>query len=440
MRTAPTLLVLLALAAPAAADTLKVPADFATIGDAVAAAVDGDTINVSKGTYLETVSVAVPNLKLVGKNATIDAQFAGTCLNIDANGVSVSGFTLANGTNGIFASGSDITISKCKVYTCQAAGISAEGAPVTISGNTVQGCGGDGISYLHSLPGDSLIEKNTCQQNNGDGIEVTGDATTISKNRCERNEAIGINVFVDSLSLFDLPVDQPVLIEKNTCDGNDESGAEVLNGTASAVTIEKNSFSNNCGDGLFCDALNVVISKNTCDDNLDDGMDLAVTGTQIEKNSASGNQDDGISIGSALDLGNGGGFGTGNDNTATDNTCKDNRGDGIVIGVGNDDTLAGNKCTGNLDDGIDVDSVASTNTAVLDNTCSDNGHEGIDNSGQQTAIEGNVCKNNGRGVGPDIAGTGDGGAGTVATFTGNKFGTGGDTTASRLDNYSATGP
>src|SRR5262249_2367069 len=163
---------------------------------------------------------------------------------------------------------------------------------------------------------------------NGDGIEVTGDATTISKNRCERNEAIGINVFVDSLSLFDLPVDQPVLIEKNTCEGNDESGAEVLNGTLSLVTIEKNSFSNNCGDGLFCDAVNVVISKNTCDDNLDDGMDLAVTGTQIEKNSASGNQDDGISIGSALDLGNGGGFGTGNDNTATNNTCKGNRGDG----------------------------------------------------------------------------------------------------------------
>ena len=418
MRTAPTLLVLLVLAAPAAADT----------------------INVSKGTYLETVMITVPNLKLVGKSATIDAQFAGTCLNVEADGVSISGFTLANGTNGIFASGADISISKCKVYTCQAAGISAEGAPVTISGNTVQGCGGDGISYLHSLPGDGLIEKNTCLQNQGDGIELTGDATTLSKNHCELNEGNGINVFVDSLSLRGLPVDQPVLIEKNTCDGNEDDGADVLNGTLSLVTIEKNSFSNNCDDGLFCDALNVVISKNTCDDNMDDGLDLAVTGTQIEKNSASGNQDDGISIGSALDLGNGGGFGTGNDNTATNNTCKGNRGDGIVISVGNDDTLASNKCTGNLDDGIDLSSAASTNTAILDNTCSDNGHEGIDNSGLDTAMTDNACKKNAFGIGPDIAGTGDGGVGTVATFTGNSFGTGGEDSPSRLDDYSATAP
>jgi parallel beta-helix repeat protein len=440
MRTASIVTVLLVLAAPAAADTLKVPQDFATIGDAVAAAADGDTISVSKGTYLETVSVTVPNLKLVGKNATIDAQFAGTCLNIEASGVSVSGFTLANGTNGIFASGDNISISKCKVYTCQAAGISAEGAPVTISGNTVAGCGGDGISYLHSLPGDSLIEKNTCQLNQGDGIEVTGDATTISKNKCEQNEGHGINVFVDSLSLEGLPVDQPVLIEKSTCEGNGSNGARVLNGTLSLVTIDKNSFSSNAGDGLFCDAVNVVISKNTCDDNLGDGLNLAVSGTQIEKNSASGNQDDGISIGSALDLGDGGGFGTGNDNSAASNTCKGNRGDGIVLSVGNDNTLSKNKCTGNLDDGIDLNFAGSNNTAILDNTCSDNGHEGLDNTGQQTAIEGNVCKNNGRGIGPDIAGIGDGGAGSVATFENNKFGTGGETTASRLDNYSATRP
>src|SRR5262245_44060802 len=109
MRTASSLLALLVLAAPAAADTLKVPQDFATIGDAVAAAADADTINVSKGTYLETVSIAVPNLKLVGKNATIDAQFSGTCVNVDASGVSITGFTLCNGTNGIFAGGDNIT-------------------------------------------------------------------------------------------------------------------------------------------------------------------------------------------------------------------------------------------------------------------------------------------------------------------------------------------
>ena len=89
-RALPSALVaLLALAAPAAADTLKVPKDFATINEAVAAAVAGDTVSVSKGTYAEQVVVSTSGIKLVGKQAVIDAEYAGACLDIQADDVGV---------------------------------------------------------------------------------------------------------------------------------------------------------------------------------------------------------------------------------------------------------------------------------------------------------------------------------------------------------------
>jgi parallel beta-helix repeat protein len=431
---------LLALASPASADTLKVPAQFATITDAVAAAQDGDTISVAKGTYRELVSVAVPNVKLVGKNAVIDAEFQGIALQLLADGVSASGFTVVNGTDGIFASGIDISITKCKVRTCSGDGIDAEGAPTTVSGNTVEDCGADGIRYLHSLLGDGLIEKNACLRNLGSGIIVIGDATTISKNRCEQNQLVGMSVVVEGLTEGPAPVPQPVLISKNTCRSNGTDGLVVLNGSTALVTVDKNDFSANGDEGVFVNALNMIFTKNSCDDNVGHGFELALSGGTVEKNTASGNQDDGIRITAALDVGDGGAFGFGSNNTVTGNTCKGNRGDGIGISFGLGNTLDSNKCTGNGDDGIDVNNDDLTDTSLLDNTCSDNGHEGIDNSGQGTVITANVCKNNGHGIGPDIAGLGDLGLGTVSSFEDNKFGTGGESEPSRLDNYATTGP
>ncbi len=105
VRPAATLAAMLLFAGAAAAGTLKVPADFATIQAAVDAAVPGDVIVVSKGVYAENVVVAVGGITLQGKNAVIDGRYAGNCLDVTGDGVTVTGFTLANGGSGVVFAG-----------------------------------------------------------------------------------------------------------------------------------------------------------------------------------------------------------------------------------------------------------------------------------------------------------------------------------------------
>ena len=438
MRTASALLVLLALNAPAAAETLKVPAAFETIADAVAAAAEGDTISVSKGTYVENLAIATAGLKLVGHSAIIDGSFIAPCMEISANDVSVTGFTLVNGTEGLVASGTGTSVSKCDVISCGGVGILLDGASVTVYANTVVGCDDDGINFGQTGPGLSVIEKNTCARNDGNGIDASGSELTVSRNQCDMNDTNGVFVSVEGLALTEIEDDPAVVIEKNECHANEDSGMSVFNNTGLLIRIEKNDCSGNTDDGLFVDSFGAVISKNTCDDNGDQGMELFVSGSTVEKNSASGNQDDGILINAEeFDVGDGD---PASGNTLKGNTCKENRGDGIIIQVGSGNVLDGNKCIGNLDDGIDLNSNGSDGTTLDKNICSENGHEGIDNSGQATVMTDNVCKSNGRGSSPDIAGTGDGGVGSVETFEGNEFKTGGDTTPALLDNYNNTAP
>lgn len=441
-RTPAALLALALLSAPAAADTLKVPAQFATIAAAEAAAADGDTIVVAKGTYAENVIVDVPNLTLVGKGAVIDGEYADPCLEVVADGVTVRGFTLVNGTDGIFASGAGITIENCRVYSCSGSGINVEGAPATIRRNSVEGCVGTGITYLHSLPGAGLVERNVCSNNGGDGLAITGDDLVVSRNTCEGNEGDGIDVLVSPLSLqgLGLPVDQAVLVERNTCRGNEDDGLEATNETGSQVTLERNDCSGNCDFGIDADGTGFTISRNTCDDNRDEGLSLGVSASLVEDNRASGNEGSGIAVFAILPLGDGGVPEVGSLNTLQGNLCAGNAGDGIRLEGAAGNELLGNTCRDNLDDGIDLDDPDCTDTLVSGNTCTGNGHEGLDNGGSATTVTGNTCRKNGRGLGPDIAGTGDGGAGSAPTFTDNQFDTGGADVPSRLDRGAATAP
>ncbi|HEX5012018.1 MAG TPA: right-handed parallel beta-helix repeat-containing protein [Planctomycetota bacterium] len=432
---------LLALAAPAAADTLKVPKDFATIGEAVAAAQAGDTISVAKGTYLEQVVVTVSDIALVGKQAVIDAEYGAVCLDIQADDVAVSGFTLVNGTTGLAATGNNIDVSKCTVRSCSAGGLSLEGGAFVVSGNDVADCGGDGIEYTRTLAGQSVFEKNTVTANSANGITLTGDGLSVSKNTCELNGGRGL--FVDVVTLpsgapASPPPFPPVQIQKNTCDDNDV-GMLVFGQGEAQITVTKNECSRNGDRGMIVDAVGLSITSNTCDDNGNTGMHLLIGGAQVEKNVSSGNGHNGITVDSNV-VADGGGFGDGSDNQLVKNTCKGNGRDGITVLLGANNVLDGNKCIGNGDDGIDLDDTSITEASLTGNTCNDNGHEGLDNSGQATAIDDNVCKANGYGIGPDIAGTGDDGEGTVSSFTGNTFGTGGADSPSRLDDYLATAP
>ena len=431
---------LLTLAASAAADTLKVPADFNTIGDAAAVAADGDTISVSKGTYLESVTITAPNVKLVGKKAVIDAQFGGVGISLGGDGQSVSGFTVVNGSTGIVADHADVTITKCVVATCSDDGISIGSGPATITGNTSRDNGGDGIDYTQSFVGRAVIDKNVCIRNGSNGIIVSGADFEVTRNRCEANETDGIDATVELLMLEGGPDPVPLVIEQNDCLGNEDNGLDVLNEAGWPMDVHGNDCSRNADDGLQIDASNADIQGNRCEENVDEGMDMRLHSSVVSGNTANGNQGQGILISGTPPIADGGGTPTGNDNEITKNTSNDNTGDGIRLDFGSGNTFKGNKCSGNGDDGMDINNAECQDNTLEGNTFSNNGHEGLDNGGSATDVIKNTCKGNGYGEGPDIAGTGDNGLGSVDSFQDNKFETGNETTPSRMDNYELTGP
>jgi parallel beta-helix repeat protein len=175
-----------AAAVPAMAATLCVNTGgtggcYKTIGDAVAAAADNDTINVGAGNYAEDVVIGRP-LSLVGANYR--------AVIIDATGLA----------NGIYINGMDnpglanVMISGITVENANLEGILvANASTVTLSANRVMhnnlgltaGAGGPSCA---NLPDWELNEAFDC----GEGIHLTGVDHSVVANNVVENNAGGI--------------------------------------------------------------------------------------------------------------------------------------------------------------------------------------------------------------------------------------------------------
>jgi len=84
--------------------TINVPDDYLTIQEAINAALHGDIINVSSGIYYENIIVD-KTLTLFGENASttiIDGNSASNVVELQANNVEINGFTIQNGTTGVY--------------------------------------------------------------------------------------------------------------------------------------------------------------------------------------------------------------------------------------------------------------------------------------------------------------------------------------------------
>jgi polygalacturonase len=135
------------LSGVAAADTIAVPDDHATIQAAVDAAADGDEILVTGGTYPENVRIENrKDLTIRGKkDPVLDAEGSGFGVRIvGGEGVQIRGLTILNaGQDGVRVEGSD---------------------RVTLRDLTIRNAGGDGIFV-------SVLLSET-----SDGATITGNA------------------------------------------------------------------------------------------------------------------------------------------------------------------------------------------------------------------------------------------------------------------------
>ena len=198
-------------------------ADHTSIQDAINVSEDGDTIRVFKGTYYAPVIVN-RSVSLIGNGSGITNIYAGEkgdVVRIIADGVTVSGFLITDGTgnkgndgirieanhtqlmsnncsgnyNGISIIGSinsSITDSICS-FNNNVGMYSQDCLDLTVENNS---CMGNYIGIR--LWGSNLtsISNNTCKENKGSGISLTrSENCTIERNDCSVNDLHGLSLY-----------------------------------------------------------------------------------------------------------------------------------------------------------------------------------------------------------------------------------------------------
>ncbi len=199
MKAVAVMIFTLALAAVnAQAATINVPADYATIQQAIdAAAASGDTIQVEAGTYYENLTWDTKDIQLIGAGAsvcTVDGNALGSCLRMDNVPVSarVEGFTFTNGNaahgGGICSRASSPSITGNTISDNTATyggGIYCEYAEPIITGNTLNGntaaYGGGILCAILARPtiDNCTISGNSASDGGGGGIYCHNAAPTI---------------------------------------------------------------------------------------------------------------------------------------------------------------------------------------------------------------------------------------------------------------------
>lgn len=198
MRSSVTLILGLFAAGMANAGTLDVPADHATIQQAIDAAASGDTIRIKSGTYVENLVVAGKQVHLKGVgNVVVDGLASGAAhgpvvwFKAGADGSSMRGLTVRHGRTmgtpgyGVFGEAESLLIEKCRILACEAAGIRMADDLCRVRKCVIEGCGG-GVSGGSDY---AVVESNVMTALHGTGIDVSGKGPRVLKNRVERVES-----------------------------------------------------------------------------------------------------------------------------------------------------------------------------------------------------------------------------------------------------------
>lgn len=178
MRITPILIAILALPAIAQAGIIHVPGDYPNIQDAIAAAVDGDTVLVAPGTYVE-------NLDFLGRAITVrsdadgdpathdpvpdttivDGNQAGSVVmfqNGEGLDSVLEGFTITNGSGTLY----DVS----GITSLTGGGVYCNGASPTILGNKITANGANYGAGMFMVQGSAaLIRSNTISANKASG-------------------------------------------------------------------------------------------------------------------------------------------------------------------------------------------------------------------------------------------------------------------------------
>jgi nitrous oxidase accessory protein len=206
---------------------------------AIDAASPGDTLQVAMGVY-DKIAIQ-KSLNLVGNGAIIRAGNRDACVNIDADNVGISGFTVRDGFYGIkLNSVSGCNISNNTVIYCTQPGIAlifSDGNTITGNNASLNGIVGEGWYGIYlSNSNDNLITNNVAYGNGAYGINLFPSC----RNNTIRGNVLHGNMY--GLYMFTDCADN--LIEKNDLSRNTNSGLDLrINCTGNLIinnTMEDN--------------------------------------------------------------------------------------------------------------------------------------------------------------------------------------------------------
>ena len=222
------------------------------IQDAINDAEDGDTIYVHAGIYYENIYINKP-IRLIGENKNtiiIDGGFKTNVINVRANRVIISGFTIRN-------SGEERTCSG----STKGAGIKISGERCIIKDNIIiNNMAGISNEFFGKFKNNQIIG-NIIEKNRYGGIEIEGGSgNTIKENKISYNRD-GI-ILIDAISTPFHPSGARENIISNNVIGNNKESNIVLSFAWNNI-IENNSFANADTGIMIIYSLNNLIENNS---------------------------------------------------------------------------------------------------------------------------------------------------------------------------------
>jgi hypothetical protein len=311
----------LCLPASALALTIKVPADHATIQEAVDTAQTGDVIQVAKGTYTPFVIATKSDLTIKGKGGPVvdGSGGAGAIVTIaNSTGIVLDRLVIQNsGERGVLVTDStDVVIRRTTVVETDSDAIRAWGsARVMIDKCRVSDVSsGVDFSAEDASPAsvDSVVQKSRFERL-GEVVDLDGSGHRVEKNRITDNDhsaitldetATGATIAKNKMTNVDTAIDlrgSGHVVEKNTVKGARDEGIVVV---ASGCRVEKNKLDGVTDDAIDLEGDDNEIIANKVTNTGDNGIEIApasggpfpVTGNLIERNKIKNSGGNGIFV------------------------------------------------------------------------------------------------------------------------------------------------